>query len=132
MPLEKRQIILSENELLHALSAYRNVNTKFLPGGDILQVTIAARCADRPAEGVVVTVSIQMCYGDSQQKIDVPLRDADILSLLVRFCLENNVPIPRSGAKAAGAVDGKLALLIDYDHSETGCSQRDRATAKAC
>jgi hypothetical protein len=135
MPLEKRQLVLSDEELLHALSAYRNMSAAFLPQGEILRVSVAAEPGSGPGDGAVVIVGIRMCYGSGQQEIDVPLRGTDILSLLVRFCLENNVPIPRAGTKAAGAIDGKLALMIEYDHTRFGCVEckdtvRDTTTAR--
>jgi hypothetical protein len=72
-----------------------------------------------------------MRYGDGRQKMDVPLRDVDILGLLIRFLLENNVPIPRAGTKAAMVIDGNVALSIDSGHFSEGGVQGNRTAANS-
>jgi hypothetical protein len=117
MPVERRQILLSDEELTHAVEAYRGVNPGFLPQGDLLQVKVGPGAGDHAAGAVAVAITIRMCYGQSQQEVDVPIREIDVMHLLIRFCLENNIPIPRLGTKSAALIDGTLALQIEYDHA---------------
>jgi hypothetical protein len=117
MPIERRQILLSDEELAHAVDAYRNASPSFLPPGSILQVNVGTRPGHCATGGGVMTVGVCLTYGETEQRMDVTVRETDIVNLLVRFCPENNVLLPRSAPKTAAAVDGKLALVIEYDHS---------------
>ena len=116
MPIEKRQILLSSEELVHAIEAYRNVNPTFLPQGDLLKAEVGPGTEAHAPADVEVTVSICMRYGDRKHRVDLTIPTADIVSLLIRFCLENNVPVPRLGTKAAALMNGALALRIEYTH----------------
>jgi hypothetical protein len=115
MPIEKRQILLSEDEVIHAIVAYRNVTPAFLPRGDILKLSVSPTTHDGPG-GAEVTVTICMRYGSTEQMVDLKVDPADIVNLLIRFCLENNIPMPRQGTKATVLIDGMLALAIEYAH----------------
>ena len=46
--------------------------------------------------------------------LEVRAEGTDIIQMLVRCCVENNIPIPKRGAKRAALIDGALALIIDY------------------
>jgi hypothetical protein len=116
MPIEIHQILLSSEEVTHALNAYRQVNTTFLPQGDVVKVKVGPAADAHAPGGVELTVSIAMQYGSSQHKADFTIGVADIVELLIRFCLENNIPVPRLGTKAAELIDGALALRIEYGH----------------
>ena len=63
----------------------------------------------------MLTASVQA----GERVLDVRLRDTSVLALLIRFCLENNVPIPKRGNKAVRLVDGLLTLVIDYGSDPT-------------
>ena len=42
------------------------------------------------------------------------MQEADLLPLLVRFCLENNIPVPRRGEKKAQITDDTVILHIEF------------------
>ena len=110
MPRETRQIALSDDELLHAIQSYRRMQPNFLPHGPILRTSFA-----RTEElGLHLTVAVRMRYGANEQEIEVRAQEADLLALLIRFCLENNVPVPRRGEKQARIVDGAAVLHIEF------------------
>ncbi len=112
MPSERRQIILSAEETVHAVEAYRRVRPELLPRGPILGFRLDAPEAAGGAPALLVRV--EMAYGRTHQAAEVRAEEADLLELLVRCCLENNIPIPRGGSKRAALIDGALALVIDY------------------
>jgi hypothetical protein len=116
MPIERRQILLSSEELAHALDAYRRVNTTFLPQGDVLKVAVGPGADKHIPGGVELTASIRMRYGGSEHEADFMIGGTELLELLIRFCLENNIPVPREGAKFAALIDGAVALRIEYGH----------------
>ncbi len=121
MPTEKRQIIFSKDEVMQALRAYRLTHHDFLPSGDVIEFTLKPTAG---GGGVHLTVACNLIYGETRQTINIEVADADVVELLIRCCLENNIPIPRMGQKSANAVDGMLALIIRYDEEEAPVSAR--------
>ena len=111
MPIERRQIILSEKELLQAIRAYSRMRTDFLPHGEVIGFTLEPTARDG---GVHLTVDVGMIYGQTRQTISIQTAEADIIELLIRCCLENNIPIPKIGRKSAGIIDGMLTLFIYF------------------
>ncbi len=113
MPIERREIILSHEELLQAVQAYAKMTSTFLPRGQIIEACIGPG-ADGGAE---LTVVVDAIYGQSQQRIEVRAGAPDVLELLIRCCLENNIPIPRRGVRGMRVVEGMLALVIEIGDS---------------
>jgi hypothetical protein len=111
MPIERRQIMLSEPELLQAIQSYRRMHPDFPPHGELKELGLKPS-ADG---GVQLTIDVSMIYGQMRQIIRIEPVAKDIVERLVRCCLENNIPIPRAGRKSAGIVDGMLALIICTD-----------------
>ena len=115
MPIERRQIMLSESELLHAIQSYRRVRPSFLPNGDVNGLVLEP---GTEKSSIRLAIGVTMMYGQTRQTIQIEPKDTDIVELLIRCCLENNIPIPRAGRKSAAVVDGMLTLLI-YSEVET-------------
>lgn len=129
MPIERRQIILSEAEVLLAIESYRRTRSEFLPHGEV--TGLALKPAPRDG-GAQLAVNVGMVYGQTRHTIAIEAAEADIVHLLIRFCLENNIPIPKIGRKSAGIIDGMLALIIHsgVDTAETAApAQRAHAAA---
>jgi hypothetical protein len=109
MPIERRQIIFSEGEVLQAIESYRRTHTDFLPHGEVTGITL------KPATGHVgvhLTISVGMIYGQTRHAVSIEAAEVAIVELLIRCCLENNIPIPKIGRKSAGVIDGMLMLSI--------------------
>lgn len=104
MALEIRRIILAQDEVLAALKSYRRTNPDFLPQGDIVE------CKVNP--DVTLTAKLKMSYGKSEQIAEFPCDTATLTEILIRYCIENNVPIPRRGRKTAVHHGGHAALEI--------------------
>jgi hypothetical protein len=111
MPIEQRKLIFSEDEVLQAIQSYARRRPDFLPQGRVLGFR-PSPCPGGPAVGL--TVAVEMTYGLTRQAIEVEAGETDVVELLIRCCLENNIPIPRTGAKRAAVEDGRLVLAVDY------------------
>jgi hypothetical protein len=112
MPIERRQIMLSEAEVLHAVQIYRRVCPEFLPHGEVTGLTLVPKS---DGGGVQLTIDFSMIYGKTRQTISIQAVETDVVDLLIRCCLENNIPIPRAGRKSATVMNGMLALIICSD-----------------
>ena len=112
MPVERRHILLSTEETLHAIQSYARMRPQFLPHGQVLGFRLDEGDEE---SGIGLTVSVEVAYGATQAMLDVRATQPDIVELLIRCCLENNIPIPRSGAKTAAVVNEHLALIVRHD-----------------
>ena len=104
MPREHRQIIFAEDELLSAMIAHdRTLESKVIEGE-------AVACA--VGAGPIVELESRVRDGNvwRNQKISLPLEF--VLHSLIRYCLENNIMIPRAGRKTVALNDGDVCLEI--------------------
>lgn len=107
MPREIRQIILSNEEFTGALKSYRRTAQDALPQGDIESYRVS------PAGSV--QINMKTYYGGSQQNITIDLNSTHILKILVRFCIENNVMIPKNSDKKFEVQGSDVILVITMD-----------------
>jgi hypothetical protein len=109
MPIERRQITLSQTEVMQAIQSYRRTRADFLPHGEVTDFVLETAAGDG---GVHLTINVGMVYGQTRQTISIETEDTDVVELLIRCCLENNIPIPKISRKSAGIIDGMLTLII--------------------
>ncbi len=102
MVQEIRQIMLTEDELVHAIEAYRKVVPGFLPPGKITHCLFA--------DEETVTVSIETPCNDGVKPVTFILQGFDIVEALITFCIQRNIPLPREGKKSAN-IKAKAASL---------------------
>jgi hypothetical protein len=107
MPREIRQIILSKEEFTGAIKSYRRTAQDALPHGDIesYRVTTAGS----------VQLNMKTYYGGGQQNITIDLSSKHIIEILVRFCIENNIMIPKNSNKSYQVQGDEISLVITMD-----------------
>lgn len=93
LPIERRDIILIGDEPLQAVRAQAIMEPWLFPAGRIVAVDI-----NNPNEPLLVTVARD---GATGQQETVALNRLQTVDVLVRFCLEYNVLLPRRGHKTA-------------------------------
>ncbi len=109
MPIERREIRLTEQELIHAIQAYGRQTPGVLPIGVLLGTDVADRTPDPPR----VTVAVRLAADPDQPPVDVRISDQSLFELLIRFCMEEGIPLPRAGTKTAWVMDGLVTLVIE-------------------
>lgn len=107
MPRELRHILLSREELMQAVEAYRRMTATGLPEGTIVAV--------EPDQQNDLKVVLTTQFGSTPQQLETALGTKHIVPMLVRFCYENNIPLPMNGKKAYRAIKGELALVVRID-----------------
>ena len=112
MPVERREIIFSTSEVFQAVNSYNRMKPDLLPHGTIQDVQLV--------EGgeIKLRVIVEMIYGDRRQAVEIEVKAIDTVELLVRGCLENNIPIPRRATKLLRVIEGSLALVIQVASEE--------------
>jgi hypothetical protein len=92
MSIERREIILTGNELPDAVRAHARGETDFLPIGIITDIAVHT-----DEEPVAVTIKLQGAA--AAEPVRVLLDKDKCMDVLLRFCLERNIPLPRAGRK---------------------------------
>ena len=112
MPVERREIIFSTSEVFQAVNSYNRMKPDLLPQGIIQNVQVLE------GEEIKLRVTIEMSYGNGRQAVSIEVTAIDTVELLVRGCLENNIPIPRRATKVLRQIEGNLALVIQVASEE--------------
>lgn len=106
MVMEVRDIMLSLEEVQNAFVGYQRIAPDFLPKGTIV------KCA---TSGESVILTVDMMYGGSVQRSDISFKGLDVLKPLIRFCIENNIMLPRDGKKSIQYRDDKILMHIELN-----------------
>ena len=103
MVMDIRRITLTEFELTAAMIAYQRVTPEFYPMGKIVDC--------RPTNDGKILATLE---NDSQspRRWEITFKPVEALKPLIRFCLENNVMLPRNGQKSVSVADSRVALYV--------------------
>ncbi len=105
MPREIRHIMFSIDELELALKSYNRIEKKKLFHGTL------TGCQIEPGKGISIGLAEDQ-EGDSKTKNIVEF--SSLLEPLVRFCIENNIILPRASNKVVGALKDEVYLKIHF------------------
>ena len=111
MPIEHREILLNEQEVVMAATAFFRTRPADYPAGRILSAAGRAT-PDGPQ------VDVQVATAPDGEPRTVVLEGQPIIDLLTRFCHENNIPIPRAGVKRVGIDGTTISLKISLGDME--------------
>ena len=103
MTRELRRIYFNVQELADAIGGFRKVDSKFLPPGKISDLEVAEEH---------VAIKIEMRYVDNLHVLDFVIPYAKMTDILVNYCVERNVPLPRLSKRAVGLIEGEVVLEI--------------------
>lgn len=101
MPREIRQIFFDQDETIVAVSAFRRTHPDFLPQGEIKKVQLCE---------AGLTATIEMKYGETVHMLDFKVDSAHLTEVLVKFCGENNIAIPKAG-RPRPVIAGNAVML---------------------
>lgn len=107
MVQEFRRITLNADELLCAVSSYSRMTPQFLPEGKIVS------CMPNVDGSLALVMEIP--FGAVAKRTDFTLKGIDVLRPLIRFCIENNILLPRNGRKSISVENGMLSMCIALD-----------------
>ncbi len=110
MVKEMRKIILSKDEIMAALESYKRSNFEFLPPGKIVSCQLKA--------GGPIIVGFERTDGATDHPLEFSLEQQKLLEPMIRFCLENNIVLPRNSRKSALTGEDQVALFIQMGPPE--------------
>ncbi len=104
MAEDYRRITLTPKEFLLALDAHRRATTDFLPCGEILNYELL------PEETLNVTV--RMSYGKNINELKFSYKFLEILPVLQKFCVENNIHLPANGRRFVTSENNFMSIAV--------------------
>lgn len=104
MPTEYRRVVFPNQELRQALVNYAGESGEAFPDGEIISVAIPEDSGDT----IQVTV-LDTARGATFSK---NFRTAHVAAALIKFCIDNKVPIPKNSRKSLRLMGDNLALDI--------------------
>jgi hypothetical protein len=107
MPTETRRIIFKEVELLQAILDYNKIAREKLPVGNIMSCKIL--CDDS------IEVRLEIYEIRSDKRCEVTLDAATIGAALLRFCIDNKIPLPRKARKRLQVLGDSIALDLSME-----------------
>lgn len=110
MAAELRFIILSDTDFRSAIQSFRRSHPGFLPDGAVERWTAV--------EDHTLELNVAVKGGASTNNVPFKIESHHVVEILVRFCMENNIPIPRAGRKCWIVKDGRIGLRINLGEQE--------------
>lgn len=107
MVQEVRRISLTADELLSAVESYRRMFQGFLPAGKIVRCT--------PSDDGVLTIALAVLCEGGPQQTTFDFKASALLKPVIRFCIENNIILPRDGNKSLSVTKDGVTLQILLD-----------------
>lgn len=101
MPHENREIVFSMNEFMDALLRYSEMR-----GGIRYRTHQIRKAGVDPNRGGVVELTFE-------DKEKLRFSEADILSGLIAYCIEHNVPLPAHAGKKVKVNDVDVTLKVE-------------------
>ena len=105
---EVRNIMLSLDEVNTAFVCYQRITSDFLPNCTILE-------CKSDGKGIVLTV--EDATGPIPRTKEHAFQGLDVVKPLIRFCIENNIMLPRDGKKSVVFETDKVVLHVELNLS---------------
>jgi hypothetical protein len=106
MVQDVRDLFLSPEEIKTAFKCYQRMSPECFPNETIL------RCA---VVNNTVVVSSETKGENPPKRREQVFQSSELLQPMIRFCIENNIMLPRDGIKSAIIREGKLALHVELN-----------------
>jgi hypothetical protein len=107
MPTELRQLIFSRDELAAAIANYNGNASQDVPAGRIMF------CKVMQNSGIFVTVKI---VPDGETEVQTVHLDKNTVgAALMKYCLDNKIPMPKKASKSLQALGENIAMSLCID-----------------
>jgi len=116
MPIEMRRVVLTLPEFNQALSDFMAVNESLFKGARLLDSAIT-----RP-DPLEVSISVQTRQG---QQSTLSLSGPHLAAVLIKYCMDRSIPLPRQSTKSVKKVSTGVALDMVTRDTTGGSSSSD-------
>jgi len=105
---EYRKLVFPESDLIEAITAHDSMSLKLFASRDVVKIEVT--------ESPDIRISAKLRGKDGQDE-PIQLENSYVVAAMVRYCVENKIPLPRRGEKLLELDEGRLALSICMDGS---------------
>lgn len=119
MATELRYITLSDEEFASSLHSFRRTHEDFLPNGEIVDW--------KACDTGTVDVKMNIKGGSTTNQMVFTIDQQQVVDILVRFCMENNVPVPLEGTKDWSMDEAGITLAISLEGGQLARAYLDMA-----
>jgi hypothetical protein len=112
MATEQREIVLNSEELLLAADSYARKHPANYPAGRV--VAVDATSTDHGPRIDAQLNAHEAGEAPTAIHFDTPA----VIKMLIQFCIESNIPIPRAGKKDVRVGEGVVTLTIALREDE--------------
>lgn len=104
MLIEYRKIEFPENDLMEAIACHDEATSQRLREGDIVGIEFA--------RGEKLEISVHVEYPENDGTGSIPLPVSFVTAAMIRYCIDEGVPVPKRGRKQIEFDDGTLSLVM--------------------
>ena len=109
MPTELRQLIFSRDELAKALTNYHQDAEDSFPAGNIVF------CQIMQNSDLHVMIKV---LPDGETQVQSKEVGVDVIApALMKFCLNNKIPLPRNSEKSIEAIGENIAMTVSIERT---------------
>ncbi len=112
MPMELRKLFFQAGELQAAAVSHCLRSRMTLPDANITGVETQDN-----ADAMLI---LRFSPDNPADRDQVVLNQDEVAAALIRYCKDNQIPLPRRGQKALSAEDGGISLLVNVDWRKGG------------
>ncbi|MBB4265921.1 hypothetical protein [Roseospira visakhapatnamensis] len=111
MPIEMRRVVLSPSEFDHALRAFMAANEQMFKGARLLDTSF------HRTDPLEVSVAVQTRVG---QQNTLSLGGPHLAAVLIKYCIDRRIPLPRQSSKSVRKVSAGIALDMVFRDDASG------------
>ncbi len=107
MLTEIRKLIFPDDDLITGIVDHMRATSETLPRGAMTSLEIVK------SPDLHVVLNVHDVANDESHSF--PVDPDNLVRVMVRYCINNNIPIPKNAKKSAEKINGKMALSILID-----------------
>jgi len=104
MLIEYRKIEFPENDLVEAIACHDEATSQRLGEAELVGVEVSSN--------ETIEVNANVNFPESGGTGDIPLPLPFVTAAMIRYCIDEGIPIPKRGRKDIEIVNGKLSLIM--------------------
>jgi len=104
MLIEYRKIEFSESDLIEALACHDDATSQRLGTGELVRVEVTGE----EITEIIATVD----YPENGGTGSIPLPVSFVTAAMIRYCIDEGIPVPKRGRKDIEISDGTFSLIM--------------------
>ena len=104
MLIEYRKIEFSENDLLEAIASHDEATSQRLGDAELVGIEVSGE--------EITEIAAIVIDPENDETSQVPLPVSFVTAAMIRYCIDEGIPVPKRGHKDIGISDGTFSLVM--------------------